>query len=259
MRCHRTGDGDAAIFCAASSSPARTAGESERRRGAPSPLSLRPWRSIRYRRVFRGRPSRAAAREMFHPSARSASSIRARSSDATCSLTLSPTRAVPAESGRAWKTHGRRRHVLRIGKHGHPFHQIGQLSHVARPRVGLKGGFRVRSEDPGRKTVFGPHGSPDAHERLERENERLRRELAERERQLKDAERQVADAKKQIADLERQLALRQQNSTTTSKPPSSDGLAGRQRERGRRTKSRRKPAVNRGIPGICGRWCRSSA
>jgi hypothetical protein len=30
------------------------------------------------------------------------------------------------------------------------------------------------------------------------------------------------------ADLERQLALRQQNSTTTSQPPSSDGLEGRQ-------------------------------
>ena len=37
--------------------------------------------------------------------------------------------------------------------------------------------------------------------------------------------------RRRIADLERQLALRQQNSTTTSKPPSSDGLAGRQRER----------------------------
>src|ERR1700694_5571745 len=46
-------------------------------------------------------------------------------------------------------------------------------------------------------------------ERLKQENERLRKELAERE--------------KKIADLERQLALRQQNSTTTSKPPSSDG------------------------------------
>src|SRR5216684_2630706 len=52
-------------------------------------------------------------------------------------------------------------------------------------------------------------------ERLKQENERLRKELAERE--------------KKIADLERQLALRQQNSTTTSKPPSSDGLAGEQR------------------------------
>src|SRR5437867_12928985 len=71
----------------------------------------------------------------------------------------------------------------------------------------------------------------DTDERLKREVERLRRELAERERQ-------IAEQAKRIADLERQLALRQQNSTTTSKPPSSDGLAGWQRERGRRMKSR---------------------
>jgi transposase len=89
----------------------------------------------------------------------------------------------------------------------------------------------------------------NADERLKRENERLRRELAERERQLAEAEKRIADAQKQIADLERQLALRQQNSTTTSKPPSSDGLAGRQRERGRRTKSRRKPGGQPGHPG----------
>ena len=89
----------------------------------------------------------------------------------------------------------------------------------------------------------------DPDERLKRENERLRRELAERERQLAEAEKRIADARKQIADLERQLALRQQNSTTTSKPPSSDGLAGHQRERGRRKKSRRKPGGQPGHPG----------
>jgi transposase len=82
----------------------------------------------------------------------------------------------------------------------------------------------------------------DAEERLKRENERLRQELAERERQ-------IAEQAKRIAELERQLALRQQNSTTTSKPPSSDGLAGRQRDRGRRTKSRRKPGGQPGHPG----------
>ena len=74
-------------------------------------------------------------------------------------------------------------------------------------------------------------------ERLRQENERLLRENAEQ--------------KKRIADLERQLALRQQNSTTTSKPPSSDGLAGRQRERGRRIKSRR---TRGGQPGHPGHW-----
>ena len=89
---------------------------------------------------------------------------------------------------------------------------------------------------------------------LKTENERLLRELAERDEQIRrqaeqiaeqkqqiaDAEKQIADAEKQIADLERQLALRKQNSTNSSKPPSSDGLAGEPRERCRRKKSRRK-------------------
>jgi transposase len=82
----------------------------------------------------------------------------------------------------------------------------------------------------------------DEVERLRRENERLREKVDEQAKQ-------IADAEKQIADLERQLALRQQNSTTTSKPPSSDGLAGQQRTRGRRTKSRRKPGGQPGHPG----------
>ena len=82
----------------------------------------------------------------------------------------------------------------------------------------------------------------DANERLKQEVERLRRELAERERQL-------AQQAKRIADLERQLALRNQNSTTTSKPPASDGLAGQQRVRGRRRKSRRTPGGQPGHPG----------
>jgi transposase len=82
----------------------------------------------------------------------------------------------------------------------------------------------------------------DTEERLKRENERLRRELAERERQ-------IAEQTKRIADLERQLALRNQNSTITSKPPASDGLAGRQRLRGRRHQSRRKPGGQPGHPG----------
>lgn len=85
------------------------------------------------------------------------------------------------------------------------------------------------------------------NERLRREVERLRQQLteqaeqiAEKEKQIADAEKQIADAEKQIADLERQLALRRQNSTNSSKPPSSDGLAGEPRQRGRRKKSRRK-------------------
>lgn len=91
---------------------------------------------------------------------------------------------------------------------------------------------RSRREEP-------PHDARDRQaqeiERLRRENERLREQLAEQA--------------KRIADLERQLALRQQNSTTTSKPPSSDGLAGCQRERGRRVRSRRKAGGQPGHPG----------
>jgi transposase len=104
----------------------------------------------------------------------------------------------------------------------------------------------------------------EAEERLKRENERLRRELAERERQLAEAARAIADAKKETADLERQLALRDQNSTITSKRPASDGLAGRQRVRGRRHKSRRKPGGQPGHPGhsrprcLPHAWTRSS-
>lgn len=91
---------------------------------------------------------------------------------------------------------------------------------------------RLRRDEPTRDT-------PDRHEqdiqRLREENERLRKLLEE--------------YAKRIADLERQLALKQQNSTITSKPPSSDGLAGQQRERGRRAKSRRKAGGQPGHPG----------
>jgi transposase len=72
-------------------------------------------------------------------------------------------------------------------------------------------------------------------ERLREENERLRKQLEEQA--------------KRIADLERQLALKHQNSTMTSKPPSSDGLAGEQRARGRRLKRRRKAGGQPGHPG----------
>src|ERR1700741_4809389 len=67
--------------------------------------------------------------------------------------------------------------------------------------------------------------------RQQREIENLRDQVAERDQQIADAEKQIADAEKQIADLERQLAMRKRNSTNSSKPPSSDGLAGAQRRR----------------------------
>jgi hypothetical protein len=86
-------------------------------------------------------------------------------------------------------------------------------------------------------------------ERQQREIEKLREQVAERDQQIADAEKQIAEQEKQIADLEQQLALRKQNSTNSSKPPSSDGLAGEPRERGRRKKSRRKVG---GQPGHVG-------
>ena len=90
------------------------------------------------------------------------------------------------------------------------------------------------------------HRDPQASD-LQRENERLRRELADKVQEIRrqaeeiaQQQQQIADAERQIADLERQLALCKQNSTNSSKPPSSDGLAGEPRERGRRKKSRRR-------------------
>ncbi len=95
---------------------------------------------------------------------------------------------------------------------------------------------RARREPQSSKPAAPPRTDiPSEVERLRQENERLRQENAEQA--------------KRIRDLEHQLALRQQNSTTTSKPPSSDGLAGQQRVRGRRTKSRRQAGGQPGHPG----------
>ena len=96
------------------------------------------------------------------------------------------------------------------------------------------------------------HGAKNGDSR-ERELERLRERVAELERQVQEQqkqlgekEKQIGEKEKQIVDLERQLALRKQNSSNSSKPPSSDGLAGAPRQRGRQKKSRRKPG---GQPG----------
>ena len=96
---------------------------------------------------------------------------------------------------------------------------------------------RIRRASARKKAPERDSRRADEIERLKQENETLRDTVSEQA--------------KQIADLERQLALRQQNSTTSSKPPSSDGLAGRPRERGRRKKSRRKPGGQLGHPGHC--------
>lgn len=91
------------------------------------------------------------------------------------------------------------------------------------------------------KRARGDEGTRDARDRQAQEIDRLREENEQLRKQLQEQA-------KRIADLERQLALKQQNSTITSKPPSSDGLAGRQRLRGRRTTSRRHAGGQPGHP-----------
>ncbi len=94
------------------------------------------------------------------------------------------------------------------------------------------------------------HSDQSRSEQLQRENERLQREVEDLRRKIAERDQRIADAEKQIADLERQLALRKRNSTNSSKPPSSDGLAGEQRPRGRKhNKSKRKPGGQAGHPG----------
>lgn len=93
-------------------------------------------------------------------------------------------------------------------------------------------------EEPGRQL-----------DRLRRENEHLRQQVAEQQEQIAEQQQHIAEQRQHIADLERQLADRRKNSTNSSKPPSSDGLAGEQRERGRKTKGKRRPGGQPGHPG----------
>jgi len=89
-------------------------------------------------------------------------------------------------------------------------------------------------------------------ENLQRELERIRRENQKLREQITDKDEEIAEQQRHIQDLERKLESRNRNSTTSSKPPSSDGLAGRQRERGRKSsnpKKRRKPGGQPGHPG----------
>lgn len=88
------------------------------------------------------------------------------------------------------------------------------------------------------------------NEQLHEQNEQLQRQVDESREELGDKEKAIGDRDKRIADLERQMAARKRNSTNSSKPPSSDGLAGTQRRRGSpRPKSGRKPG---GQPGHTG-------
>jgi DivIVA protein./Transposase IS66 family. len=88
------------------------------------------------------------------------------------------------------------------------------------------------------------------NEQLRQRNEELQQQVEEFQEELGDKNKAIADRDQQIADLERQLAARKRNSTNSSKPPSSDGLAGTQRRHcSPRKKSGRKPG---GQPGHMG-------
>ena len=85
-----------------------------------------------------------------------------------------------------------------------------------------------------------PHRPPKHEPRAKPDPERLRLENEQLRRQLELMRQKLAEAEERISDLERKLSVKQQNSTTSSKPPSSDGLAGKQRKRCRSKQSKRK-------------------
>lgn len=107
----------------------------------------------------------------------------------------------------------------------------------------------IRQAAANRSALRAQHSHKPSREELRQQVERQQREIENLRDKLAERDKQIVDAEKQIADLERQLAGRKKNSTNSSKPPSSDGLAGEQRPRGRKHKSKRKPGGQPGHPG----------
>jgi transposase len=108
---------------------------------------------------------------------------------------------------------------------------------------------RRRVREQGAAANHHRHSQQPSREELQRQVERQQREIEQLRDELAERGKRITEREKQIADLERQLALRKRNSTNSSKPPASDGLAGEQRLRGRRHKSRRKPGAQPGHTG----------
>ena len=82
---------------------------------------------------------------------------------------------------------------------------------------------------------------------------KLRRRVEKLERDLEQASQRIEQQEREIRKLEKELAEARRNSTNSSKPPSSDGLAGPQRLRGRKpgtpNQNKRKPGGQIGHPG----------
>src|SRR5258708_6969171 len=90
---------------------------------------------------------------------------------------------------------------------------------------------------------------PSLHNRCRQRQDELQRELERIRRENEKLQEEKAEQQRQIQELERKLKLYQRNSTNSSKPPSSDGLAGAPRPRGCKHKTNQKRRTPGGQPG----------